>query len=165
MTAPRLLRLYPRAWRDRYGDEFLDTVGQEPLQLQQVIDIVSGAIDAWLSADVRGTTRASAASTGGVTMVKSVSVCEKNQTRYTKRDGVVGAGVMLAGTVLFVLLAAFLKRNGWSAAAEAILVNGYLVAMMLSMPFWLTKGQPVKSQIAMIGIPTALLVLIAWINA
>ena len=27
MTASGLLRMYPRAWRQRYGGEFLDTVG------------------------------------------------------------------------------------------------------------------------------------------
>jgi hypothetical protein len=165
MTAATLLRLYPRGWRDRYGDDFLETVGAEPLQLQQMIDIVSGAIDAWLSADVRGVTRAAAHNTGGGTMVKSVSVCEKNQSRYTKRDGLIGAAAMLAGTVLFVVLATLLKRNGFSAAGEAVMLNGYLVAMMLSMPLWLTKGQPVKAQLAIIGVPTLLLAIIAWINA
>ena len=57
----RLLRLYPRAWRERYGEEFLATVGHGALHVQQVIDIVAGAIDAWLSADVRRATRGRAA--------------------------------------------------------------------------------------------------------
>ncbi len=52
-TAEGLLRLYPRAWRDRYGEEFLATVGDDALHVQQMIDIVMGAIDAWLSLDVR----------------------------------------------------------------------------------------------------------------
>ena len=49
-SAERLLRLYPRAWRERFGEEFLETAGPGKLRFQQVIDIVSGAIDAWLSA-------------------------------------------------------------------------------------------------------------------
>lgn len=66
MTSDRLLRLYPRAWRERYGEEFVATVGKGRLHVQQVIDIVSGAIDAWLSAEVRNATRvAGAAATGG----------------------------------------------------------------------------------------------------
>jgi hypothetical protein len=56
MKADRLLRLYPRAWRDRYADELLAMVGDRPLQLPQIIDLVSGAIDAHLSSDVRATT-------------------------------------------------------------------------------------------------------------
>ena len=30
MRLTHLLRLYPRAWRDRYGEEFLATVGHGP---------------------------------------------------------------------------------------------------------------------------------------
>jgi hypothetical protein len=73
-SAERLLRLYLRAWRERYGEEFLATVGHGSLHLQQVIDIVSGAIDAWLSADVRRATRAGgiAPDGGGRMMLKSL---------------------------------------------------------------------------------------------
>ena len=53
MTADRLIRLYPRAWRHRYGAEFLEMIGSDALHAQQVIDIAMGAVDAWLSADVR----------------------------------------------------------------------------------------------------------------
>ena len=46
MTASQLLPLYPRAWRDRYGEEFLATVGNGALHVQPIVDIVAGAIDA-----------------------------------------------------------------------------------------------------------------------
>src|SRR4029450_3771169 len=57
MTAPQLRRLSPRAWQERYGEEFLATVGDGALRFQQVIDIVSGAIDARFSSDGRRGTR------------------------------------------------------------------------------------------------------------
>ena len=38
MRPEALLRLYPRAWRERYGEEFLATIGPEALGPQQVID-------------------------------------------------------------------------------------------------------------------------------
>ena len=44
-----LLRLYPRAWRERYGEELsaqLDT--QRPLRIGVVTDLVRGALDAHL---------------------------------------------------------------------------------------------------------------------
>jgi hypothetical protein len=46
MRVENLLRLYPRAWRERYGEEFLATVGDGALGVQQTVDIVSAAIDA-----------------------------------------------------------------------------------------------------------------------
>lgn len=46
MTGPRLhwlLRLYPRAWRDRYGDELSDLIATEPLNGRLVLDVALGA--------------------------------------------------------------------------------------------------------------------------
>ncbi len=45
-----LLRLYPRAWRDRYGDEFEALLDQRSLRLRDGVDIVHGALDARLHA-------------------------------------------------------------------------------------------------------------------
>jgi len=41
-----LLRLYPRAWRDRYEDEFAALLEQCPFWLGDLLDIIVGAIDA-----------------------------------------------------------------------------------------------------------------------
>ncbi len=86
-SAPeRLLRLYPRAWRERYGEEFLATVGHEALSLQQVIDIVSGVIDAWLSADVRRATRVyRAAPSGGEPMLLKSMMSASSRSRAIRR--------------------------------------------------------------------------------
>jgi hypothetical protein len=160
MTAGTLLRLYPRPWRERYGEEFLEMVGPGRLQLQQVIDIVSGAIDARLSSDVRGVTRVAAQPSGVTTMMKFVSICAKNQTRYTTRDGAIGAAVMLIGTLLLTLAATALSRSGFRPAGEMLLNSGFLIALMASMPFWLMKDQPRKAQAVIIGSTIAMLLLI-----
>jgi hypothetical protein len=41
-----LVYLYPRAWRQRYGDEFRAVLEQQTLTATDVIDIVRGAFDA-----------------------------------------------------------------------------------------------------------------------
>jgi hypothetical protein len=43
-----LLRLYPRAWRNRYEDEFAALLEQCPFSLSDLLDIFVGAIDAHL---------------------------------------------------------------------------------------------------------------------
>jgi hypothetical protein len=44
-----LLRLYPRAWRERYGEELSAQLeAQRPLRIGIVADLVSGALDAHL---------------------------------------------------------------------------------------------------------------------
>ena len=44
----RLLRLFPRAWRERYQDEFLALVEDRPVGLRDVLDIIISAADARL---------------------------------------------------------------------------------------------------------------------
>ena len=49
-----LIRLYPRAWRERYGDEFLALIAERPPTLRDRVDIVRGALDARLSPQLPG---------------------------------------------------------------------------------------------------------------
>ena len=49
-----LLALYPRAWRDRYGDEFTDLLLARPPSFRDRVDIVIGAIDARVNPQVPG---------------------------------------------------------------------------------------------------------------
>src|SRR4029079_16944080 len=115
MTAENLIRLYPRAWRDRYGDEFLATIGDEALHIQQVIDIVAGAIDAWLSSDVgRATKRDTNSQTmnGDAVMTNALrAACGSTKLRYSKRDALIGAGVMLLTTLVCSVLGVVARRN------------------------------------------------------
>lgn len=159
MTAERLLRLYPRAWRQRYAEEFIGVVGNGPLTLQQTIDILSGAIDAWLSTDVKR----AAASTGGSMTAKSMWVCQGANTRYTTRDSIIGASVMIGGTILLAALSIALRRSGWRTASEVSSGVAFLASLTLSLPFWLMKGQPWKAQLVIVGGTTALLVLAFWL--
>lgn len=48
MNAGRLLGLYPRRWRQRYGAEMTEILEHERLTAQFAIDLVRGAIDAHL---------------------------------------------------------------------------------------------------------------------
>ena len=44
MKIRTLLRLYPRAWRERYGDEFLALLGDERISVRTIMNIVSSAM-------------------------------------------------------------------------------------------------------------------------
>jgi len=158
ISAERLLRLYPRAWRARYGEEFLSIVGDRALHVQQVIDIVSGAIDAWLSADVRTATAVGRlAPSGEGSMLKSLMICESTKLRFTTRDSLLSAAAMIGGTLIFSLVGIVLQREGWLVTGEILKGLAFPGSLMLSMPFWLMKGQPWKAQAAIVGISLALL--------
>jgi hypothetical protein len=49
-----LLRLYPRAWRARYGDEMLAVLEQHGTGWRTRLDVLRGALDAHLSLRRRG---------------------------------------------------------------------------------------------------------------
>ena len=167
--AASLLRLYPPAWRARYGEEFLATVGDEALGFRQVFDIVMVAIDAWLSSDVRNATRdyrmapSAVPSEGGLPMLKTIRACGGRTTGVTPRDGLIGAGVMLAVNLLLVGLGIALRFFGWEATGEILKGLAFPVSFTLSMPWWLMKGSPWRAQAAIIGGTLLILVVLSWI--
>ena len=73
------------------------------LHVQQMIDIVMGAIDAWLSLDVRRATSSysTVPSGGGSTMLKSIIACERAAFRAIQEGCLIGAGVMIVGSLIF----------------------------------------------------------------
>ena len=166
MTAERLVRLYPRAWRERYGAEFLETVGSQPLHPQQVIDIAMGAIDAWLSVDVR---RSSAGVVAGAThrggpMTLSKIVCTDTKYRMTTRDGIISAAVILATTFVMMTVGIWLRKSGYLDLGEAIVSLAFPMSMIWSMPFSYMKGQPWRAQVLLVGVPTLILIGIGWLS-
>jgi len=160
MRPDRLLRLFPPGWRARYGDEFLATLEHRSLNSRQVIDILFGALDAWLSADVRRVSASGAAAhEGGLISLKSLTVCERQPTAVTPRDGLIGAGVMLAGSLVLKTLARA-STDAFPAASHVLADLAFLAPFTLSMPFWLMKGQPWKAQTVIVGGTLAILLLI-----
>jgi hypothetical protein len=103
MTAGQLLRLYPCAWRDSGRDEFLAMVGPDALLGRQVVDVVAGAIDAWLSPEARSTTQGGAvhpAAKGDRTIVwwRKAASTDRWPT-VTAREAPVGVFVLLVATI------------------------------------------------------------------
>jgi hypothetical protein len=50
--ARRLVRLYPRAWRERYEEEFVAMLEHGPASARELLDVTLGALDAWLMPQV-----------------------------------------------------------------------------------------------------------------
>src|SRR6185295_16332476 len=148
MTARQLIRFYPRAWRERYGDEFVDVIGSANLSAQQTIDILAGAADAWLSPTVRASVRGSAASgSGGATMIQELKLkCATTSPRYTTRDGLISAGVLIGATIVQLMAGIAANRMGYHQAGEVLKGMAFPVATLVSMPFAILKGQSRRVQ-------------------
>jgi hypothetical protein len=98
MTA--LMRLYPRAWRDRYEAEFLDVLADRPPSLADRLDILLAAVDAHLEPEVPGDTARDA------------------PRRAASSRGRIGAGLAIVGGLLWI-------AAGIALATAAFGVDGY----------------------------------------
>ena len=164
-TAGQLLRLYPPAWRARYGGEFLETAGSDRLSAQQIIDITMGAIDAWLSTDVRRAAAATSATSGGQSMLaktRSRLLCGDTRLRMTPKDGLVSAGVLLAVSFIMAFAGIWLRRSGFTTLGELSKSLSFPVSVLVSMPFGVMKGQPWRAQVFVLGITLAILIAIGF---
>ena len=89
--------------------------------------------------------------------LSSLIACERRNTRYTKRDALIGAGVMIGASVLFSLSGTAARRAGWPTTGDILIQLAVPGSWMLSMPFWLMKGQPWKAQVVIVGATLVLL--------
>jgi hypothetical protein len=166
MTARQLLQLYPRAWRERYGQEFAEFVGDRRLSVQQVVDIVGGALDAWTSRSVRASVRGSVAgsSTGGAAMVQALKLkCATRTPNYTAKDALIGAGVIIGVSFLMLALGIAANRSGYPTVGETVKGLAFPASMLLSMPFYLTKNLSWRAQALLLGVPMVILIVISYV--
>lgn len=156
MKPQTLLRLYPRSWRERYADEFLDACGDQSLTFQQVIDIVGGAIDARFAPQAH---LAAAGRTEGVPMSTVKALCSRPAVPYTAIDGIKGAAAIVLGSIVLTSIAAFCRANGWTASAQFFKMLSFPASMLLLSQFTFMKGQSAIAKTVVLG--GTLLILIA----
>jgi len=158
-AAERLLRLYPRAWRARYGEEFLALLRDGRLTSRSVFDVVSGAVDARLSSwrTTPGDRDATShASQGGAAVLQTLKLACRNPSPVSTRDWLVGAGVMLGLTAIVTLIGVGLDKTGYIALGQFVIRFGFFVGLQVSLLFTFLKGQPVRVQAVLAGGPLAI---------
>ena len=166
MTAQQLVRFYPRPWRERYEHEFIDVVGDRRLSMQQTIDILAGAVDAWISPSVRASVRSSAAgnASGGAAMIQQLKMkCATSTPRYTTKDSLISAGVLMATTVVLLALGNAANRQGYSTLGEVLKGVAFPASMVVSMPFAMLKGQSGRVQMFFVMVPLLILLAISYL--
>ena len=92
------------------------------------------------------------------------TACGSGKLRFTKRDSLIGAGVMVGTSLLFVVLGVIARRNGWLVTSQMLLSLAFPGSMMLSMPFTFMKGQPWRAQAVLVGGTIAFLMLIGYVS-
>jgi hypothetical protein len=139
----RLLRLYPRPWRDRYQEEFVALMSERPPSLADRLDIVRGAIDARLQPQLQGPDRLPdrsgfATLAGFGLLVGAVIIMANGPVRYdeygTYREGEGGLPfLLLAAALLSVGLYRLVMRLPLGATVPR--VSGWIA--IITGPVWL----------------------------
>jgi hypothetical protein len=167
-----LLKLYPPRWRRRYGKEFVALIASQPFSFVTVLDIIGGAIDAWTQPQSHLADRAAAQSEGDTIMLAKLMRlrCAGHGTTPTTADAVKGAGVILAGTALSVLVARWMQRHSVDAVyTQTLMSSGWLIAFVVAMPYTTLKGWPGRTQAIFIAVLLMMVVSLvlggAWINS
>ena len=112
-----LLRLYPAAWRARYGDEFESLLQERVLGPFDVADVLLRAIDAQLH-------------------LRGLGAASQHQKGFAMSLRIGGYAAILAGILWFVILAANAINNGaesgipWIGPVVLALVVANLVALI-----------------------------------
>ena len=87
--------------------------------------------------------------------------CAGYGAKATAVDGLKGAGVILSGTVLSVLVATWMRRQSVDPVyTQALMANGWLLSFVVSMRYTTLKGWPGRTQAIFIGVLSMLIVLL-----
>jgi hypothetical protein len=165
-----LIRLYPPAWRRRYGPELEELLAAEPVSFRTAVDLVAGAADAWINP--QSSTAATAVDSKGDVMVPKMLRlrCAGHGPDYTRGDAVKAAGVTIGGTLVLMLGLMWARaRFGENPYLESLLLVSWLLPFLFSQRYTDLKGRSGRVQALLIGVPAAIVIAIAmgaaWINS
>jgi hypothetical protein len=167
-----LLKLYPRPWRRRYGDEVAAIVAEQPFSIALTVDLIAGAVDVWLHPDVTMATATAPSATarkqsGGKTMATRVLRFDCGDG-FTPREQWQAAIVAIGGTIVLALAWMRLRdRLGEHDYIDAFSVLPFLVPILISMRFTYLKDRPLSVHVGFVISVTAFvavaLAIIGWL--
>lgn len=165
-----LIRLYPPAWRRRYGRELAELIATQPQSFGMAIDLVVGAIDAWISP--QSSTAGTAAETKGAgTMVSDMLRlrCAGHGPSVTPADTRKAVTVTIGGTLALTLAWMWgMSRYGSNPYLESLFLVSWIPPMLFGLRHTSLKGRPGRVQAVFIAgntaIVTAIMLVATWIN-
>ncbi len=145
----RLLRLYPAAWRERYGAELRDLLTERPPTRRDQVDLARGALDAWLHPQVLSH---GSQQEGDVMAPRNITA---------GLGALVGGGIWVASGLL-INASKFDPSTGYREASAAILVLvvGAVVTGVAAVALATTSPTGRKAGIAMVVL--GLLIALPW---
>ena len=157
-----LVRLYPAAWRQRYGQEFASVLESQRPSVGLIVDVLGGAVDAWLHPQIRNPQQEV---TGGeATMTNEMIMrCTAGGPKLSQRDQVVGSATMMIGAL--VMATAYVVLTWLYHSRPAVQALGYMAVPGMFQLYANTaylRRRPISTQIVITGGTLAFIYLIMW---
>jgi hypothetical protein len=135
-----LLGIYPKAWRDRYGEELRDTLDRQRLSPGIVLDVLAGALDAHLHPELlphRSEDKEAA--------MALMTQCWTGPDKPLDRRTIFTAGA--AAVIITIVVAAGYRVVGriWGDTLSAHVLQSSAVPAGLSVWFQLTRYKEVSA--------------------
>lgn len=155
-----ILRLYPREWRLRYGDEMQAMLEEQPFTLRMATDLMAGAIDARLKPQTMPAEVSERQE--GAKMTSRMFRCAP--AGLSREDHVKSAAWTLGGSAVLATIALLLQRSiGPNSYSEALLYAAFPAALMLSNECTYFKPYSRAARMTMALGGAALIVLLMWL--
>lgn len=123
-----ILRLYPPEFQRRYRVEMEAQLGADLPKLRTALDLMAGAVDAWRNRDL---VLQPLPTEGDYDMITASRV--DGFEEVTTADGIKGAILTIALTLLFVSVGVFLDKTlGDNAFAKALIFSSWLFGTALA---------------------------------
>jgi hypothetical protein len=129
--AVALIWLYPRQWRERYGEEMAQVLAGQPVTLRLVVDLVAGAVDARINPQLSARRSNALESNGGTAVTKLLTHCQPQD--MTQSDYLRSVVVLFVTTVVLAGAYMQLKRTfGDHPVVDAFGSSTFPVAVLAS---------------------------------
>jgi hypothetical protein len=158
------MALYPRTWRERYGEEFIELVGDRRLRFFDWIDIISGAIDARLSSDVKRAAASNAAEGGSaVTVLEAIKLRQCGRSAVSMREAIIGAAVLVVGSLGAFGVKLWLVAAGRPDAGRLVMDYSFPVLYFTVTNALFFRGQSWRARLVLSTMLAVILGLAIWI--
>jgi hypothetical protein len=159
------------ARRRRYGKEFRELIETQPFSIGALVDVIAGAIDAWLHPELSRTAPGTGDAKGELTMVARMMqlTCAGYGPQVSAADVRKSNTITIGGTLILVsmwLVAVWqFKGNQYVLALSPLT---YFLPLLLGSRYTSLKGRPADVQaifvVGLLGLLMAISLLAAWIS-
>jgi hypothetical protein len=162
-----LVRLYPKSWRARYGDEFAAILDAQPASLGLLVDVLAGALDARLhprliASSTRGPERTALQGVSAMTEAL-MTRCAAGGPQLSTREQYLAGGMMMAAALLMGTAYVLLRhRFHATPAVEAVGYSIFPGIMLFYTQAAYLRHRPAATQAVFLGGGLGAVYLLFW---